>query len=93
MRLLEGQAHFVLAPAFLELGRQDEALGHAKQALDLYRQTRHRLGVARTLHVLGTALRDAGDPQAAARCWQEALELLTGTGSPEADALRTLLAS
>ncbi|MEV4111048.1 BTAD domain-containing putative transcriptional regulator [Nonomuraea sp. NPDC049695] len=92
MRILEGHAHTTLATAYDRLGRHHQALMHARQALKLHRQTGHRLGVARALQVLGCVLRDAGAPERAARCWQEALELFTDIGSPGADEVRALLA-
>ncbi|GAA3219577.1 BTAD domain-containing putative transcriptional regulator [Nonomuraea helvata] len=92
MRILEGHAHTTLAAAYDRLGRHHQALTHARQALKLHRQTGHRLGVARALQVLGCVLRDAGAPERAERCWQEALELFTDIGSPGADEVRPLLA-
>jgi hypothetical protein len=65
--------------------------GSGQQALALHRQTGHRLGQARTLLVVGHALRRTGDTDAALSRWREALALFTDIGSPEADQVQALL--
>jgi tetratricopeptide (TPR) repeat protein/transcriptional regulator with XRE-family HTH domain len=89
--VLEGRAHTTSASAHHALGQHHQALTHAEQALDLHRRTGHRLDQARTLRVLGLVLRDTDGVRAAVPCWQEALDLFTDIGSPEADGLRRLL--
>ncbi|HEX4816235.1 MAG TPA: BTAD domain-containing putative transcriptional regulator [Nonomuraea sp.] len=91
MRILQGHARTTLAAAHHRLGRHDQALTHVRQALELHRQSGHHLGAARALQVMGHVLRDSGDLRTAVRRWEEALELLTGIGSPKADEIRTLL--
>lgn len=88
-RLSEGSALAVLASVELDAEQPQRARQHAQQALDLHRETGQRLGQARALVILGRALQ-GGDPEAAVRCWQEALVLFGECGSPEADQLRTL---
>jgi hypothetical protein len=63
----------------------------ARQALELHQQTGYSFGATRALQVLGCVLRDTGDLLTAVRRWQEALELFTDIGSPEANEIRTLL--
>jgi hypothetical protein len=58
--------------------------------LALHRDTCHRLGEARTLVVLGNALRGA-DGERALRCWQHAHDLFTQVGTPEAEQVGALL--
>jgi hypothetical protein len=67
--------------------------GMTQQELASHRTTGHRLGQARTLVILGHALRHAQDADAAHPCWQQALSLLTNIGSPEAKEVQALLDS
>jgi DNA-binding SARP family transcriptional activator/tetratricopeptide (TPR) repeat protein/DNA-binding XRE family transcriptional regulator len=92
-RVLEGQAHTILAAAHLARGHHGQAVEHAHQALAIHRRASHRLGQARTLVILGHALRNAQDADAAQPCWRQALALLTNIGSPEAKEVRALLDS
>src|SRR5205814_8138086 len=87
-RVLEGHAHVALAGIHLDGASPDRAVAHARQALDLHRDTGHRLGQARALVVLGRGTPDGHDH------WTEALEIFTACGAaPEAHATKQLLAS
>lgn len=80
-----------LGEAALGLGRYDEAVDHLTLALDLSHDTgsRHNEGV--TLDVLGQVHAAAGRPEAARRCWEAALRVLTGLDDRRADELRARL--
>lgn len=54
-RLLEGLAHTALAEIALAAGDSLEAVRQARLALEIHRDTGHRLGEARTLRTLGEA--------------------------------------
>ena len=72
-RILEGQAHTILAAAYIDLGDHARAIGHARRPLALHRQTGHRLGYARALVTLGHVLRHTDDADAATTRWRQAL--------------------
>ncbi|MEW9555843.1 BTAD domain-containing putative transcriptional regulator [Nonomuraea sp. NPDC050783] len=55
-RVLEGQAHTALATIALATGNRAEAARQARTALEIHRETGHRLGEAHTLHTLGEAV-------------------------------------
>jgi DNA-binding SARP family transcriptional activator/tetratricopeptide (TPR) repeat protein/DNA-binding XRE family transcriptional regulator len=90
-RILEGHAHTILAAAHLTQSQHDQAVTLSRQALRLHRQTGHRLGQARTLVILGHALRHTGRAAAALPCWHEALATFSEIGAPDADQVRGLL--
>jgi DNA-binding SARP family transcriptional activator/tetratricopeptide (TPR) repeat protein len=92
-RLLEGQASTAIAAAELGLGHHHHAADHARQALAIQRETGHRLGQAHALVVLGHTLRHHEGAETACPYWQEALELLTRIGSPDARQVQGLLAA
>jgi tetratricopeptide (TPR) repeat protein len=74
-----------LAGVHTDTGRYDQALELASEALELARQ-------ARTLRVLGHAIRRTEGTDAALPHWHAALAILADAGAtPEADALRDLL--
>ncbi|HUR02618.1 MAG TPA: tetratricopeptide repeat protein [Nonomuraea sp.] len=54
-RILEGLAHSALADIALAAGESTEAVRQARLALEIHRDTGHRLGAARTLRTLGDA--------------------------------------
>jgi tetratricopeptide (TPR) repeat protein len=90
--MLYGQALTVLAAVYLAQDNADQAAFQARQALAVHRETGYRLGAARTLVVLGLALRRGSrHRQAALRHWQQALALFTDIGSPDAEEVRNLL--
>jgi DNA-binding SARP family transcriptional activator/Tfp pilus assembly protein PilF len=93
-RMLEAHAGSALADSQLACGHPDQAAEHARQALAVHRETGHRLGEARTLRSLGHALGRTQGTDAALAHWQAALAIFADTGAtPEADALRDLLAA
>ena len=93
-RMLEGHAGSALAEIQLACGRPDQAAEHAREALAVHRETGHRLGEARTLRVLGHVARRTEGIDAALPHWHAALAILADAGAtPEADALRDLLAT
>jgi DNA-binding SARP family transcriptional activator len=93
-RMLEGHAGSALAEIQLACGRSGQAVEDARQALAVHRETGHRLGEARTLRVLGHAVRRTEGTDAAPPHWHAALAIFADAGAtPEADALRDLLAS
>jgi hypothetical protein len=78
----------------LACGRPDQAVEHAREALAIHRETGHRLGEARTLRILGHAIRRTEGTDTALPHWHAALAILADAGAtPEADALRDLLAT
>jgi DNA-binding SARP family transcriptional activator/tetratricopeptide (TPR) repeat protein len=91
-RVLEGHAHIALAGIHLGGAGPDRAVAHARQALDLHRDTGHRLGQARALVVLGRCSAVEVDADGHDH-WTEALEIFTACGAaPEAHATKQLLA-
>jgi mannose/cellobiose epimerase-like protein (N-acyl-D-glucosamine 2-epimerase family) len=93
-RILEGHACSALAEVQLACGRPGQAAEHAREALAVHRKTGHRLGEARTLRILGQANRRTEGTDAALPHWHAALAILADAGAtPEADALRDLLAT
>jgi DNA-binding SARP family transcriptional activator len=81
--VVEGQAQTELAAVELSRGRPESAIDHATRALRIHRETGYRLAEARTLRLLGKALRDlVREEEAAARC-KEALAILADLGLPE----------
>jgi DNA-binding SARP family transcriptional activator len=93
-RIVEGHAGSALAEIQLACGRPGQAVEHAREALAVHRETGHRLGEARTLRVLGRAIRRTKGTDAALPHWHAALAIFADAGAtPEADALRDLLAS
>jgi tetratricopeptide (TPR) repeat protein len=89
-RLLEGQALTTLAGIQLDGDQRHRAIENAGQALAIQRDTGHRLGQARTLLVLGQALHRE-EAEAARPYWQQALDLFTEIGTPEADQAHALV--
>jgi tetratricopeptide (TPR) repeat protein len=87
-RVIEGRALTALADLQLANDRSDQAIDYAERALASHRRTGDRLGIARTLIVLGRAVKR---PDAALPHWQEALELLAELGAPEAEQVRLLI--
>ncbi len=57
----------------------------------IHRQTGHRPGEARALHVFGLALDALGRRAEARAAWRDALALFAQAGMPEATTLRELL--
>ncbi|MFG3010351.1 BTAD domain-containing putative transcriptional regulator [Streptomyces cinerochromogenes] len=89
-RLWEGTTHFRIAQAHLVGQQHTLSAKHAEQALAIgcIGGDRVRAGVLTTL---GRSLSALGQVDRARVCWLEALPLYEQSGSPEADAVRTLL--
>jgi len=92
-QVLAGHALVTRADIELADGKVGAAADSARLALDVHRETGHRLGQARALTVLGHALRQAGDPAAAAARWQQAAGIYAECGAGDLDAVRRLLAA
>jgi tetratricopeptide (TPR) repeat protein len=90
-RLLEGNARTALAVIALDTGQLEQAITQARAALAIHHQSGHRPGQAHTLAMLGHALRRTQDTDAALACWQQALDLFTDIGSPDAGQVEGLL--
>ena len=81
------------ALAVLHRVRQcDKAINYARRALEIHRDTGHRLGEAQTLLALGQVLNDTGQTDTALANWRMALAIFTAIGTPEVEDVRTLLA-
>ncbi|MBM7774379.1 DNA-binding SARP family transcriptional activator/Tfp pilus assembly protein PilF [Actinokineospora baliensis] len=85
-----GLALVALGRTFLDLGDQDLAGRHARRALEVDRETGHRLGQARALRLLGDVLA-VDEPRAADAHWREALGLFAGMEVAEAAELALAL--
>ncbi len=98
---LAGQAcaHIELAHAYdhedryqARLGSPDQAIVNCKQSLALHQRIGDRRGQAHTLIYLGDSQHAAGNPAAAGRSWQQALNILDQLGHTiRADEVRTKL--
>lgn len=62
----------IMAGSCVDLGREDEALRGAEQAMALSRAARYRLGVAEAWEVLGRVHAARREPGKAVDCWREA---------------------
>lgn len=82
-RVVAAQALTVLLDARLTAGDLAAAREHGRRALELHRPpaTGHRYGEAGTARLLGDVLRAAGDPAAADRSRQHAVDLFTAIGA------------
>ena len=89
-RVLEGQALTAVAAVHLDQGELDLAIRRARHAATLHHEAGHRLGEARTLLVLGHALRQGGDTESAHSCLQRARALFQDVGSPESELAQPL---
>ncbi|MEU9740431.1 BTAD domain-containing putative transcriptional regulator [Micromonospora chersina] len=61
----------IMAGSCVDLGREDEALRGAEQAMALSRAARYRLGVAEAWEVLGRVHAARREPGKAVDCWRE----------------------
>jgi CHAT domain-containing protein len=68
-----GEANAMLNPAFSAARKKGPA--PLEQVLAIYREQGHRLGEAMTLNLLGNLHHTLGEPEAALRCFDEALRL------------------
>jgi len=81
-----GQAEFTIkqATAFTELGRLDDAKAKLDAAAPWVHETRNNEQSSDYHAALGEWHRAKGEPEAARRDWERALELATASGSPTA---------
>ncbi|MEU9986095.1 BTAD domain-containing putative transcriptional regulator [Streptomyces sp. NPDC048045] len=91
-RLWEGMTLLRLAEVDLSAQRPTEASVNAEAALTVLRGIGGEWRRGNVLTVLGRALSGIGQPGRAQVCWQEALAIYNALGSPEAEAVRALLA-
>jgi DNA-binding SARP family transcriptional activator/tetratricopeptide (TPR) repeat protein len=80
-----------LAETFIAAGRHADAVRHAEQALVVSREIGHPYGEALSLTVLGKALRGLGSTTRSLDCLQQAFEIFSRLGAPEAGDLKVLL--
>lgn len=71
-----------LASTYRRLGKLDEAVDHARQAVDAHRRTGHREGQAIALQHLAEALDEAGRRSEARPCWAECAAIFEALGDP-----------
>ncbi|WP_460530728.1 AfsR/SARP family transcriptional regulator [Flindersiella endophytica] len=81
-RLLEGQALTALANLALAAGEHDEVRRQAELALEVHRETGHRIGEAHTLRTLSRAIHALQGVDAAAPYQERAAALLRELGVP-----------
>ncbi|MFB8352422.1 AfsR/SARP family transcriptional regulator [Streptomyces niveus] len=91
-RLWEGTTHFRISQAHFAAHRAGAAAQHAEQALAIGCIGGDRTR-ANVLITLGKALESLGQADRARVCWSEALALHEGSGAPEAEEARELLAA
>ena len=75
------------------LGHHAEAIASYQEAIEVIRRLGDRYEEAATLTRIGEAHHAAGDPAAARHAWQSALRILDELRHPDADTLRTRLAT
>ncbi|WP_052395790.1 tetratricopeptide repeat protein [Kutzneria sp. 744] len=90
-RALEGQALSVLADVALFGPQPGRAVELAAEALSVQRECGEKLGVAKTLCVLGIALMATVGSEAALPHWREARDLYARSHAPEPPRLAALL--
>ena len=82
-----------LGYACLRLGQRAQAVSYYRSASELYGQFSIRPGQADSLKNLGDLHQEAGNLQAAADCWRQALAILEDMELPGADQIRASLDS
>jgi hypothetical protein len=82
----EARAHQSLAWANERQGRLDAALGHAEQALSIFRAIGHQAGQARSLNNVGYCHAQLGNYQQAQSSCQQALNLWRDVGDRNGEA-------
>ena len=75
-----------------DVGRFEEALDCSQHSLEIERASGHRWGEALSLEVLGHALLHVDGMEAARPYWEEALQIFTELGAPQAEEVRARLA-
>ncbi|MEQ4721212.1 hypothetical protein [Nonomuraea sp. B19D2] len=83
--------HTLLAAIHLAEGAGGESIRAGEQAADLAARSGQRLEQARALLILGHARQLAADHERARMSWQQAHELFTAIGTPEAHLTASLL--
>jgi tetratricopeptide (TPR) repeat protein len=92
-RIGEAETLNGIGELFLATGRPDDARDQHATALGLAGQIGDRYEQARAHDGLGRASHASGDPGEARHHWQQALALYTGLGAPEADRIRSQVAT
>ncbi|MDN3028355.1 BTAD domain-containing putative transcriptional regulator [Streptomyces sp. S.PB5] len=89
--MLQAAAWDTYGYAHHQLGHHDQALACYRRALELFREVGDRFGEVATLTHLGDTHHATDDPEAAARAWRGALDILEGFDQPGTDDLRARL--
>ncbi|MFI9832912.1 AfsR/SARP family transcriptional regulator [Streptomyces sp. NPDC051913] len=89
--MLQAAAWDTYGYAHQQLGHHDQALDCFRRALELFQEVGDRFGEVATLTHLGDTHHATDEPEAAARAWREALDILEGFGQPGTDDLRARL--
>jgi DNA-binding SARP family transcriptional activator len=89
--LREAQSLVNYAETLSAAGDQEAAIARAQESLAISRRHQHNRGAGLALRLLGDAHAKLGSPDAARRCWQEALVLLDGLDHAAHAALVTAL--
>jgi tetratricopeptide (TPR) repeat protein len=82
-----------LGYAHRRLGQYDQASDYYRQSLSVYRELGYHYNEATILTYLGETYYAAGEDQAAWDAWQQALAIFDQLGHPDADTVRTKLAT
>ena len=82
-----------LGYAHRQLGHLSDAIASHRQAVALWQRLGDHYDEARTLENLGDVHHDGADPQAAQEAWQRALPILAPLAGPDAERIRSKLAS
>ncbi|TYB69104.1 tetratricopeptide repeat protein [Nonomuraea sp. PA05] len=82
-----------MAETYLLMGRPDRAVDHAEESLVMLHETDQGWMRGKALAVLGRALHGLGRRSRATACLTGALAIMERQGSPDADDVRTLLAT
>jgi DNA-binding SARP family transcriptional activator/tetratricopeptide (TPR) repeat protein len=81
-----------IGEGYHDLRRSGEGVGYLRQALAIHRQVSDRPGEAEALRTLGDLLIAVSQPEAARRCWHQALVILDDLRDPRAAEIRDRLA-
>jgi len=80
--LARGHLYAMLGNLFRELKNMDSATDYYQQALEVYRQTDYRLGVAGIANNLGNIYQETGDPDRALDLFHQARQTATELDNP-----------
>ena len=92
-RAAEAHAHSDLGVISMWLGRHADAIASLQASLTLRRALHDRQGQAVSLNALGVVLRKTTHDQQARAAWHETLAIWEALQLPEADEVRTRLAT